>query len=141
MPLHQIAALPWRIEKDGSVSVLLITSRTNGKWMLPKGWPMEGKTDAEAASIEARQEAGLEGRISEYPIGSYRFIMVLDDGATEPSQAIIYSLQVSKAHRDWKEKGQRRRKWFAPRKAAAVAFEPDLARFLHSLAAGRIVLS
>ena len=65
---RQVAALPWRVEKDGSLSVLLITSRTNAKWMLPKGWPMAGKTDAEAAQQEALEEAGIEGVVLEAPI-------------------------------------------------------------------------
>ena len=56
----QVAALPWRIDSDGKLRVLLVTSRTNGKWMLPKGWPMSGKSAGQAAGIEAKQEGGVE---------------------------------------------------------------------------------
>lgn len=136
-PAYQVAALPWRIEDDGSFLVMLITSRTNGKWMLPKGWPMAGKTDPQAALQEAHEEAGLEGMVSEEPLGSYHFIKIFDDGSTLPSQAVIYSLQVTKQRRRWKERGQRKRKWFSLSKAAGLAYEPDLARFLNNLAAGR----
>ena len=135
---RQVAALPWRVEKDGSLSVLLITSRTNAKWMLPKGWPMAGKTDAEAAQQEALEEAGIEGVVSEAPIGSYYFIKLLDDGTTKPSQAIVYSLRVTEKRSGWDEKGQRRRRWFRAQKAAKAVYEPDLARFLTNVAAGRI---
>jgi 8-oxo-dGTP pyrophosphatase MutT (NUDIX family) len=135
---RQVAALPWRVEKDGSLSVLLITSRTNAKWMLPKGWPMAGKTDAEAAQQEALEEAGMDGVVSEAPIGSYYFIKLLDDGTTKPSQAIVYSLRVTGKRSGWDEKAQRRRRWFRALKAAKAVYEPDLARLLTNVAAGRI---
>lgn len=136
--VHQIAVLPWRQDKDGKLSVLLITSRTNRKWMLPKGWPMEGKSEPQAAAIEALEEAGVEGTVSPLPIGSYHFIKLFEDGSTKPSQAVIYALEVTKQRRTWKEKGQRDKKWFKPYKAAQAVFEPDLGRFLNGLATGRV---
>ncbi|KKC33126.1 NUDIX hydrolase [Devosia psychrophila] len=137
---RQVAALPWRLEEDGSRSILLVTSRTNQKWMLPKGWPMAGKSDAEAALQEAREEAGIEGTVSDTPIGSYHFIKLLDDGTTKPSQAVIYSVRVLTQLNKWDEKDERRRKWFSLRKAAKAVFEPDLAKFLSNLASGRPAL-
>lgn len=138
--LRQVAALPWRREADGSLSVLLITSRTNGKWMLPKGWPMEGLSDAQAAAQEALEEAGVTGVISDAPLGSYLYLRIEDDGQTSPAQAVIYSLEVSNELGKWDEKGQRRRRWFTVEKAAERVYERDLRRFLSNLAAGRIQL-
>lgn len=139
--LRQVAALPWRRDKDGSVSILLITSRTNGKWMLPKGWPMAGKSDAEAAQQEAREEAGVEGSVSGAPIGSYYYIRMDAGGETKPAQAIVFSLKVSGELSSWNEKGERRRKWFTADKAAQRVYERDLRRFLSNVAAGRIFLA
>jgi 8-oxo-dGTP pyrophosphatase MutT (NUDIX family) len=143
VPLHirQVAALPWRRNADGSVSVLLITSRTNAKWMLPKGWPMAGKDDAEAALQEAKEEAGIGGVIAATPIGSYHFIKLFDDGTTKPAQAVIYSMQVIEQRSKWSEKRERKRRWFTPAKAAKAVAEPDLARFLRNLSEGRVVLT
>ncbi|MDB5613166.1 MAG: hypothetical protein JWQ22_819, partial [Devosia sp.] len=62
---EQVASLPWRLDEDGKIRVLLVTSRTNGKWMLPKGWPMEGKSDPETALVETREEAGADGQVSD----------------------------------------------------------------------------
>lgn len=137
---RQVAALPWRRESDGSIAVLLITSRTNAKWMLPKGWVIPGKTDAESALIEAEEEAGVTGIPSEVPIGSYFYVRLEDDGTTRPSQAVVYSLQVTRELRSWDEKRQRTRRWFAAADAAKAVFERDLARFLGNVAAGRIPL-
>ncbi|MBL8594666.1 MAG: NUDIX hydrolase [Devosia sp.] len=139
--VRQVAALPWRREPDGSIAVLLITSRTNAKWMLPKGWVIPGKTDAESALIEAEEEAGVTGMASPVPIGSYFYVRQEDDGTTRPSQAVVYSLAVTQELADWNEKQQRTRRWFAAADAAQVVFERDLARFLGKLAAGRVHLA
>ena len=48
----QFAALCYRVVKD-KVQVLVISSRGTGRWIVPKGWPMDGKTPAEAALQEA----------------------------------------------------------------------------------------
>ena len=101
---------------------------------------MDDRDASQAALQEAREEAGIDGQVSSAPIGSYRFIKLFDDGSTKPAQAVIYSMLVMDQHSKWQEKGQRKRKWFNPTKAARAVTEPDLARFLSNLAAGRIVL-
>ena len=53
----QVAALCHRRTKAGQKEVLLVTSRGTGRWILPKGWPMRGKSDAQAAAQEAWEEA------------------------------------------------------------------------------------
>ncbi|MDB5614961.1 MAG: hypothetical protein JWQ22_2614 [Devosia sp.] len=138
---QQVAALPWRRDAKGGVSVLLVTSRTNAKWMLPKGWPMPDMSDATAALQEAREEAGIDGAVSPTPIGSYRYMKLFDDGSVKPAQALIYSLHVTQEHSKWNEKNQRQRRWFTPKKAAKAVTEPDLARFLRNLANDGIILA
>lgn len=139
-PGQQVAALPWRMDADGKLRILMITSRTNAKWMLPKGWPMPDISPAQAALIEAREEAGVEGTVSESPIGSYHYIKLFEDGSTKSFQAMIYPLRVEVEHANWDEKAERCRQWLRPRKAARSAFEPDLSRFLIDLATERVTL-
>ena len=138
---RQVAALPWRRGTKGEVEVLLVTSRTNAKWMLPKGWPMPEIGDAAAAMLEAHEEAGIRGNVAVAPIGSYHFIKLFDDGTSKPAQAVIYSLRVTEQHKKWDEKAQRQRRWFSAKKAAKAVFEPDLARFLRNLASDRVILA
>ena len=61
-PALQLAALCHRATKGGK-EVLLISS-SSGRWILPKGWPIDGLTAAQAAKQEARSNddntAGLE---------------------------------------------------------------------------------
>lgn len=58
---RQVAALPWRIGASGR-EVLMITSRETRRWVIPKGGRMAGKTDPQAAAVEAMEEAGVQGR-------------------------------------------------------------------------------
>ena len=69
----QIAAMPIRRVADGSAEILLVTSRTTQRWIVPKGWPIKGLKDHDAAAREAFEEAGVVGRISEKPAGRYTY--------------------------------------------------------------------
>ncbi len=57
------AVMAWRMGDKGP-EVLLITSRETGRWVLPKGWPMKGRSGAECALREAFEEAGVAGACS-----------------------------------------------------------------------------
>ena len=59
--------------------VLLITSRGTGRWIIPKGWPMPGRSLAEAALQEAWEEAGVRAKTGE-EMGSYHYDKDQDRG-------------------------------------------------------------
>ena len=48
----QVAALCYR-QKGADKKVLLVTSRGTGRWIIPKGWPMDDLPPAKAAAVEA----------------------------------------------------------------------------------------
>jgi len=75
---RQVAALPFRYVA-GSLEVLILTSRETGRFILPKGWPMKGRDDHNAVAIEAREEAGLIGKVRRKPIGKYSYWKRLGD--------------------------------------------------------------
>ena len=60
----QTGALPWRRAKGDQLEILLVTGRLSGRWIVPKGWPMRGKTMAKAAAQEAYEEAGVRGKVN-----------------------------------------------------------------------------
>lgn len=101
---------------------------------------MEGKLDAEAALVETREEAGVDGQASSLPIGSYRYLKLFADGRTIPAQAKVYPIRVTAVAKKWDEQKQRSRRWMRPKKAAQLAFEPDLKRFLADLNDETVVL-
>ena len=54
---RQVAALPFRQDEDG-VHLLMVTSRTRKRWILPKGNPIKGLAPNKVAEVEALEEAG-----------------------------------------------------------------------------------
>jgi 8-oxo-dGTP pyrophosphatase MutT (NUDIX family) len=131
--VEQIAALPVRASDDGSIEVLMVTSREAGRWVMPKGWEMDGKKPWAAAEIEALEEAGAVGYMSKKAIGTYRYNKRLDDRSTIPVVVTLYPMYVEKLNRRWKERGQRKRHWFSPKGAAKRVREPELKELLLSL--------
>lgn len=122
---RQVAALPWRGEGE-ALRVLLVSSRETRRWVIPKGWPMKGKTDFVAAAQEAYEEAGLDGVIAQKPAGDYEYLKRLKSGAAKLVKVDVYPLQVTGEHATWPEKGQRTLRWMTPVEAALAVQEPDL---------------
>lgn len=124
----QFGAIPWRIT-DGKLEFLLITSRRTRRWIMPKGWPMDGQTPAEAAAMEAYEEAGVKGDASHAAVGFYSYTKSFG-GDDLPIVVAMFPLRVRKVLKDWPEKGQRRRKWVSRKKAAMLLSEPELMRIV-----------
>jgi 8-oxo-dGTP pyrophosphatase MutT (NUDIX family) len=67
---EQVAAVCYRV-RDGSVEFLLVRTRGGGRWTFPKGSAEPGLTHAQAAALEAFEEAGAHGRIEEAAFATY----------------------------------------------------------------------
>ena len=129
----QTGALPVRQTGDGRLEVLLVTSRRSGRWLIPKGWPMPGRSLAEAAAQEAFEEAGVEGRIEPDPLGWVKHYKqhVLFGAITV--QIAVHRLTVDRELASWPEIGQRKRCWFGVKQGAEQVQSPDLARMIRRL--------
>jgi len=67
--MQQAAALP--VKRDGSrLRVLLVSSRQDGRWILPKGKVEDDESPSEGAAREAFEEAGIKGRAGDAPLGA-----------------------------------------------------------------------
>ncbi|MEN8656650.1 NUDIX domain-containing protein [Marivita sp.] len=132
-PIEQIAALPVHWDKNGKLRVLMVTSRDRGRWVMPKGWQMDGKKPWRAAEIEALEEAGAVGFISETAIGHYHYDKRLDDGKKVLCRVTLYPMVVDTLKRRWKESKQRKRHWFSLKKAARLVEEEELSSLLKAL--------
>lgn len=131
---EQIAALPVHWDKKGRLRVLMVTSRDRGRWVMPKGWTMDGKKPWQAAKIEALEEAGAVGLISDQPIGSYHYEKRLSKGRSVTCHVTVYPMIVDRLKRRWKERKERKRHWFSPSKAAKLVEEAELSELLLRLA-------
>jgi 8-oxo-dGTP pyrophosphatase MutT (NUDIX family) len=125
----QVAALCWRNGRKG-IEVLFVTTRRTGRWTPPKGHLMEGKTPAEAAAIEAWEEAGVTGTISAIPVGEYEYMKFRNDGLWERLAVDIYPLKVEAEANIYPEKAERMRRWFPLEKAPAMVNEATLRKVI-----------
>lgn len=125
----QYGAICWRMHKSG-IQVLLVTSRDTGRWIIPKGWPIEGATDAGSAEREAWEEAGVLGQILPLCLGVYAYDKVVIPGRSIPCVVAVYPLRVTELKKRFPERKQRRRKWFALEDAVRKVAEPELRQIL-----------
>lgn len=125
----QFGALCWRNVGD-QVQVLLITSRRRGRWIVPKGWPVDGATPAEAAETEAFEEAGVKGKVTPAVLGIFSYTKDLEEGERLPCVVALFPLKVKKMLNNWPEQSERRRKWMSLKKAAKKVDDPELASIL-----------
>jgi 8-oxo-dGTP pyrophosphatase MutT (NUDIX family) len=133
-PLKQVAALPFRVDAEGRIEILLITSRDTGRWIIPKGWPMSGRKAHQAAEREAFEEAGLKGQIAASPVGRYHYQKRFDHGRAFPCMVRVYPLRVEAQHARWPEQDQRTLRWFPPEEAARLVHEDELQELLADFA-------
>lgn len=128
---QQYAALCFRDKRDASgIEVLLITSRDSGRWIIPKGWPIEGKKPFETAATEAWEEAGIRGEVKKRPVGRYTYLKVLDGQELVPCMVDVFQIRMAEKKKDFKEKGQRMLEWVSPEEAARRVSEPELRTLL-----------
>lgn len=124
----QYAALPWRWQ-DGALQILLITS-SSGRWIIPKGWPMDGKTPPEAAAEEAWEEAGVRGEVSPKSVGVFHFDKLRKSGKTRRLEAQVFPLAVVEEAASWPEADRRQRRWLDQAEAAAAVPHAELSALL-----------
>lgn len=134
----QYGAICWRMNR-GTVEVLLVTSRDTGRWVIPKGWPMASLSAAESAAQEAWEEAGVEGKVSEVPIGVYQYLKRRIPKDPLPCAVTAFPLHVERLADKFPERKERQRKWFSARKAAKKVDEPELKLILASLTAETLI--
>ena len=138
--ITQYGVLPYRVDAGGKLEILLITSRERKRWVVPKGNPIRFLLNYESAAREAYEEAGVEGRISTVPVGTFRYEKRRRGGsATAPAIVNLYPMLVTRQADNWPERGQRALRWFSPAEAAEVVEEPELSVIILSFAGGKEV--
>ena len=129
----QVAALCYKDTPEGK-KILLITSRDTGRWIVPKGWPINGKSGAQSALQEAWEEAGVsQADIEAEPTGFYAYDKDINDGLSLPVVTQVYLTKVRNIEDDYPEAEERTRSWFTPAEAADLVAEPELAEILLTL--------
>ena len=126
-PRQQYAALCYRSKKKQSgVEVLLLTSRDTGRWVIPKGWPMEGKKAHSVAEQEAYEEAGVRGKAEKEHFGFFHYEKKLRNGIKVLCQVQVHLLEVTDLAKNFPEKESRKLEWVSPEEAVQRVNEPEL---------------
>ncbi|QTC93223.1 NUDIX domain-containing protein [Brevundimonas goettingensis] len=112
----------------------MITSRETRRWVIPKGGRMAGKTDPQAAAVEAMEEAGVQGEIAQTAIGAFRYAKRLRGGDVRNCVVAVYPLKVLIQLGAWPEAAERERRWMSLEDAANAVMEPDLAEMIRGFA-------
>ncbi|MDO9415593.1 NUDIX hydrolase [Pararhizobium sp.] len=132
----QYAALCYRLKKKSSaLEILVITSRDTGRWVIPKGWPMQGKRAHEVAEREAYEEAGVKGKAQKKSIGFYTYQKGLDQGLKIPCKVQVHALEVNDLCKRFPEQGVRTLEWVSYDEAAKRVAEPSLRNLILEFAA------
>lgn len=115
----QFAALPWCLNDEGEVEILILTTRDSRQWMLSKGKGEGPVTGAAIAAMEAEEEAGVRGETSAKPVGGFWYDKHTSSGKVMRCFVEIYPMRATEQLLDWKEKGQRDIVWATPEIAVA----------------------
>lgn len=109
--VQQSAAIPYRVDDAGDIEVLLVTSRSRRRWILPKGRVPADMRPQFSAAREALEEGGVVGVASNTPIAAYKQEKIAPDGSISTVLVWAYPLAVSSELRVWAEMHLRRRCW------------------------------
>jgi 8-oxo-dGTP pyrophosphatase MutT (NUDIX family) len=124
----QAAAVPYRWRANGP-EVLLVTSRSTHRWVVPKGTIKHGLSACESAAEEAYEEAGVGGHVGPSCIGIYSYVKT-QGRRTVRCLVRVYLLRVTASYADWPERGERRREWMSLANASIRVREPALRKIL-----------
>jgi len=132
---EQVAAICYRLDKRG-IEFLLV--RTRGRrWTFPKGSIESGLTNAQAAALEAFEEAGVHGRIEEAAFARYVRVKAGRNRLSSEIEVVINAHLCEVRRLGKPEEKDREPTWFSAEKAKrrlreerADDYGEDLARIV-----------
>lgn len=130
---RQFGALPLRMDEEGRIEVMMVTSRETRRWIVPKGWPIKGLTGAQTAAREAEEEAGVLGVTGKTPVGAYMYDKRLKDGSSTRCYVELYPLWVVDDMHQWREHAERDVEWLPVAEAAERAGDASLGELLRAV--------
>ncbi len=121
----QIGVLPYVI-KRGQLQVLLVTSSSGNRWIIPKGHQEPEMTQYEVAVMEAVEEGGV--------LGTLRPDLRLRCQMSNGRFLQLYAMKISKLLSSWPEERLRLRRLVSLSEAVQLIDDPELIRAIKRLA-------
>lgn len=117
----QSSVIPYRYHQ-GKLEILLVSSSKRKHFVVPKGILEPGLSPQTSAAKEAKEEAGVIGRVAEKKIGSYRY-----EKWEAECKVDVYPMFVTQmiADEDWEEQ-HRGRYWMSVSDAANALYQEAL---------------
>jgi len=110
---EQVAAVCYRVRKN-EIEFLLVRTG-GGRWTFPKGSAEPGLTHAQAAALEAFEEAGVHGRMEEASFTSYMYSKRERNSSAAKFAVSAHLCEVSRLEAP--EESNRNPTWFASAEA------------------------
>ena len=134
--LKEHAALPWRINCDGSLEVMLLRRRSGGSWRIPAVRCSGTRTGLQSADRAAFQEAGITGKVASEPLGRYVALRLHPCGSRTAVEVTVHGLHVWGTLVIWPNDMKVIRRWMPPAEAAVSVEETGLRDLFASLVSG-----
>ncbi|AGS25629.1 NUDIX hydrolase [Rhizobium etli] len=128
--IAQAGAICYRRNAKGRLEVLLVGSRRNGRWGIPKGHIESRETSSATALREAFEEAGIIGDVDSTPVGSFAY---QKDSSENRYTVTVHLLKVSHIAVVFPEAGLRKTQWLPLKDASRNAAQPGLRTLLSRL--------
>lgn len=128
MVKKQVGAIPY-LKVNGKIKLLLVTSRSSGKWIFPKGNIEPDMCYRSVAAMEAYEEAGVTGTVS----GKQEKVVAIRRRGSRVDLH-LFPMKVQFVLQKWPERQQRKRAFVSPQKAAALLGDKEISRYIRSLA-------
>jgi 8-oxo-dGTP pyrophosphatase MutT (NUDIX family) len=111
---EQVAAVCYRVRR-GQIEFLLVNTR-GGRWIFPKGAIESGLSHAQAAALEAFEEAGVHGRMQETAFA--RYIHRKGNANRKSAKELVVRTHLCQVTRlDRPKESHRKPTWFPVQKA------------------------
>ena len=121
--MHRIGIIPFDL-KEEAVAILFVTSRSRGRWILPKGKMKPNESQYEACHREGFEEAGIKGvLLQDFP--STVIIGKQTWAGLQRVPVTYYPLLVQQQFDTWPEQLNRQRHWALIEDAPKVAYRDD----------------
>lgn len=122
---RQSSVIPYR-HHESQLEVLLISSSSGKRWLVPKGIHEPGLSAQDSAAKEAFEEAGVRGDVLKEMVGSYQY-----EKWGSMCHVEVFPMQVSLVlpETEWAE-SHRNRKWVPAVEACNMVNNADLQKIL-----------
>jgi 8-oxo-dGTP pyrophosphatase MutT (NUDIX family) len=125
----QSAVIPY-VPGENEIRIVLVTSRTRKRWIIPKGIIEPGLSPLESARQEALEEAGVKGKIFPQDIGTYSY-----NKWKGTCTVTVFVMQVRKMLDMWEEEWLRARELVSLEEAIKRIEEEDLKKMIQTVPA------